>query len=170
MKFEKTEISALKSLLEKPENRNSTILEKIFDKLSNDDRVDIYIDGAADLNSNTSGIGGVFFKLEENIFSFSEFYGDLTNNEAEYYALIKSLEYAIEMNLNYIRIFADSQLVVNQINGEYKVKHENMIPLHKKAAMLLREFKSWEINHIPRELNKKADTLSKAGMMKGRKS
>ncbi|MCH7612735.1 MAG: ribonuclease HI family protein, partial [Candidatus Marinimicrobia bacterium] len=99
---------------------------------------------------------------------FYKFYGDATNNEAEYSALMRGLQIALEMNVARINIFADSLLVVNQINGEYKVKHKNMIPLHANVSGLLNEFEFWEVNYIPRDKNKVADKLSKAGMMKGR--
>ena len=58
--------------------------------------------------------------------------------------------------------------MVNQVNGEFKVKHENMIPLHAIATDLLDKFDLWTLNYIPRDDNSVADKLSKAGMMKGR--
>jgi len=170
MKLNKSEISELKDVLSKAENRSTEILEDLYSKLSLDEHVELFVDGAADLHSKTSGIGGVFYQNGEEIFTFSEFFGDATNNEAEYSALIKGIELAIEMNVAHLKIHADSQLVVNQINGEFKVKHENMIPLHKQANELLNDLESWEINYIPREQNTVADKLSKAGMMKGRNS
>ncbi|HDY76266.1 MAG TPA: reverse transcriptase-like protein [Candidatus Marinimicrobia bacterium] len=168
MKLDKNEITSLKNLLSEAENRSNETLEKLYKKMSGNTHVDLYVDGAADLHSKTSGIGGVFYSKGEEIDTFSEYFGDATNNEAEYSALIRGLQIALEMNVASINIFADSLLVVNQINGEFKVKHENMIPLHANASDLLSEFDSWEINHIPRDQNKVADKLSKAGMMKGR--
>ena len=168
MKLDKNEITSLKNLLSEAENRSDDTLEKLYHKISGNKHVDLYVDGAADLHSKTSGIGGVFYRDSDELYTFSEFYGDATNNEAEYSALIRGLQIALEMNVARINIFADSLLVVNQINGEYKVKHENMIPLHANASGLLNEFEFWEVNYIPRDKNKVADKLSKAGMMKGR--
>ncbi len=168
MKLSQSEISALKELLTKAENRSSEILVQLYTKLSMDETVDLYVDGAADRHSKTAGIGGVFYQQGNEILTFSEFYGDATNNEAEYYALIKGLGLAVDMNISQLKIFSDSQLIVKQINGEFNVKHENMIPLHTTAQSLLAKFDSWIIDHIPRERNSVADKLSKAGMLKGR--
>ena len=140
MKLNKNEITSLKYLLSEAENRSNETLEKLYQKISGNKHVDLYVDGAADLHSKTSGIGGVFYRDSAELYTFSEFYGDATNNEAEYSALIRGLQIALEMNVARINIFADSLLVVNQINGEYKVKHENMIPLHANASGLLNEF------------------------------
>ncbi len=168
MKLDKNEITSLKNLLSEAENRSDDTLEKLYGKLTDNSHVELYVDGAADLHSKTSGIGGVFYRQGEELYTFSESFGDATNNEAEYSALIRGLQIALEMNIVRLNIYADSQLVVNQINGEFKVKHKNMIPLHAKVSDLLSEFNSWEVTHIPREKNKVADKLSKAGMMKGR--
>ena len=67
-----------------------------------------------------------------------------------------------------VNIFADSQLVVRQITGEYKVKNERMKLLHKQALELLGKLEHWNIEHVLRDKNKRADTLSKSGMEKGR--
>ena len=168
MKLDKKEIKSLKNLLSQVEHRADAALERLYTKLSSDSHLELYVDGAADLHSKTSGIGGVFYCDGEEVETFAEFLGDATNNEAEYSALIRGLQIALEMNTSSIKIFADSQLVVRQINGEYKVKHKNMIPLHAKASKLLNEFNSWEMKHIPREQNTVADKLSKTGMMEGR--
>lgn len=168
MKLKGEEITALKDLLADAENRSNQTLSDLHERLSSDDHIELYVDGAADLHSKTSGIGGVFYVDGNEVESFSEFFGDATNNEAEYNALIRGLQIAEEMNVSQISIFADSQLVVNQINGEFRVKHENMIPLHALALELLDHFNSWSVSYIPREDNTVADKLSKAGMMKGR--
>jgi ribonuclease HI len=98
------------------------------------------------------------------LFSFSEFIGSATNNEAEYGALIKGLEESLKLNILNIEIFADSELIVKQINGEYKVKNERMQKLHHKAISLFSKFNSWSLTHIRREKNSAADKLSKDGM------
>ena len=109
--------------------------------------VSLFIDGAADLNTKTVGIGGVFLgENNEELSRFSEYLDDATNNEAEYSALIRGLE----LNIMDIKIYADSELVVKQVNGEYKVKHERMRPLRRKAIALLCQYSNWSVQHVPR--------------------
>jgi ribonuclease HI len=87
------------------------------------------------------------------------FIGEATNNVAEYNALVFALEKAIEMKLKEIELRTDSELVVNQILGKYRVKAEKIIPLFKKAKSLLRNFK-WEIKKVSRKEMKKVDQLA----------
>lgn len=83
-----------------------------------------------------------------------------TNNVAEYTALIKALEKAIEEQVDSIKIYGDSQLVVRQINGFYAVRSPRLFPLYEKVMELLKHFRKWKIGWIPRENNKEADNLS----------
>ena len=120
-------------------------------------------------STKTAGIGGVFLgENNEKLFRFSEYLDDATNNEAEYSALIKGLELGLEFNIREIKIYADSELVVKQVNGEYKVKHERMKPLHQKTIVLLRQYSNWSLQHVPRDDNTIADKLSKEGRRQGR--
>ncbi|GIR18823.1 MAG: hypothetical protein CM15mP33_03450 [Candidatus Neomarinimicrobiota bacterium] len=104
----------------------------------------LFTDGACEFDDEyrpiNAGIGGVIKFDEEILFSFSENVGVKTNNEAEYLALIKGLNLCIENNISNVSIFADSELVVKQINGDYKVKNERMAVLHKKTHELLSKF------------------------------
>ena len=79
----------------------------------------------------------MLFRSDEELYRFSDYLDDATNNEAEYSALIRGLEVGLELNIINLVIYADSELVVKQINGDYKVKHERMKPLHRKAIALL---------------------------------
>ncbi|HJN68255.1 MAG: ribonuclease HI family protein [Candidatus Marinimicrobia bacterium] len=144
------------------------IISSLRSKLSGTGTVELFVDGAADLHSGTAGIGGVFYRNGEELYSFSEFIGSKTNNEAEYEALIRGIKEAHNLKLLSLNIFADSQLVVRQITGEYKVKHERMKPLHKQALELLDKLENWNIEHVLRDKNTRADALSKSGMEKGR--
>ena len=144
------------------------IISSLRSKLSGTGTVELFVDGAADLHSGTAGIGGVFYRNGEELYSFSEFIGSKTNNEAEYEALIQGIKEAHKLNLLSINIFADSQLVVRQITGEYKVKNERMKLLHKQALELLDKLENWNIEHVLRDKNTRADALSKSGMEKGR--
>ena len=111
MKLTKIEIEALKNVLSKIDNFNSDVLQKLNERLNNDMKITMYIDGAADLNSKTAGIGGVIYKNNEELFTFSEYLHDSTNNEAEYTALIKGLESLIELQLLNVKIYADCHLL-----------------------------------------------------------
>ena len=83
-------------------------------------------------------------------------------------ALIRGLEIGLELNIINIQIYADSELVVKQVSGEYKVKHERMRPLHRKAIALLSQYSNWSLQHVPRDDNTIADKLSKEGRRQGR--
>ena len=92
--------------------------------------------------------------------------GDCTNNEAEYLALIRGIEMCIEHKIVHVNIFSDSELIVRQINGDYKVKNERMIKLHSKVLDLCSMLTEWSISHVMREKNMEADLLSKEGLEK----
>jgi len=129
----------------------------------------LYVDGAADLNTKTAGVGGVFYNnANEEVYSFSEYLDDATNNEAEYTALIKGIKLGLELKLLNLNIYSDSQLIVRQINGEYQVKNDRMKKLHLKVLNLLKQYNNWSINHIMRDENKIADKLSKEGRILGK--
>jgi len=137
----KEQLTALRDIIT-PDNLHSVD--------ENINAVSLFIDGAADLNTKTVGIGGVFLgENNEELSRFSEYLDDATNNEAEYSALIRGLELGLELNIMDIKIYADSELVVKQVNGEYKVKHERKIPLHRKAIALLCQYSNWSLQHVP---------------------
>ena len=122
----------------------------------------IYFDGAC-LPSNP-GIACYGFVIEiENGKKISE-YGiatpNGTNNVGEYTALVKSMEKALFIGITEVEIKGDSQLVINQMLGTYKVKAQNLIPLYQKAKELSKAFKKIEFKWIPREQNKEADKLA----------
>lgn len=169
IKLSKAELSELKKVLQSKvlnsiKNIDVKILHNISNRLNDSASIKLYVDGAADLHTKTAGIGGVFYRNGDELFSFSEFIGSATNNEAEYGALIRGLEESFKLNISNIEIFADSELVVKQINGEYKVKNERMQKLHHKAMNLFDQFNSWSLTHILRDKNSAADKLSKDGM------
>ena len=170
----KEQLTALRDIIT-PDNLQSLDenTRKVLDELINDDEninaVSLFIDGAADLHTKIAGIGGVFLgENNEELYRFSEYLDDATNNEAEYSALIRGLEIGLELNIINIKIYADSELVVKQVSGEYKVKHERMKPLHQKTIALLRQYSNWSLQHVPRDDNTIADKLSKKGMEQGR--
>jgi len=133
--------------------------------------VTIFIDGASELENSNAGIGGVFYKdqnFSSEFHSFSENIGPATNNEAEYQALIRALDISKKLNIYKINIFSDSELLVKQINLEYKVKNERLKKLHAEARGKLHN-SIWKLSHVRREKNRKADFLSKKGLEEGPK-
>jgi len=131
---------------------------------------DLYVDGAADLHTKTAGIGGVILMNGQEIISFSEPLIDKTNNEAEYMAMIKGVHVSLELNITNLNIYSDSELIVNQINGNYKVKNDRMKQLHSSVMFELNQMDHWSVTHVRREKNTRADALSKNGMQKARES
>ena len=174
MNKEKKLIKILERFRDKLSDKEIDLIDNLFESVDNakdswsnsDSAFKLFTDGASQLDKNNAGIGGLLKSGDETIFSFAQNVGDCTNNEAEYLALIAGINLCIENQISNISIFADSELVVKQINGDYKVKNERMSALHKKTHELLSKFNSWEIKHVLRELNVEADELSKQGLAK----
>lgn len=119
--------------------------------------VEIYTDGGSRGNPGPSAIGYVIQTqppVKEGLFI-----GVQTNNYAEYQALIHALKKASQLKIDQVKIKMDSELIVKQLLGQYKVKHENMKPLHAEVKKLLEQFKLWTIEHVRREQNTEADEL-----------
>jgi ribonuclease HI len=114
------------------------------------------------------GPGGAGFVLEDEsgarVRSGGRFLGCVTNNNAEYEALIWGLETALDEGVRRLRVCADSELVVKQVNGLYRVKNEGLRPLWTKARSLIGRFESVEVVHVRREQNAAADDLANQAM------
>jgi ribonuclease HI len=123
-----------------------------------------YIDGAARGNPGHAGIGIVIKKNNQIIKSISKYIGRQTNNVAEYSALLTLLDYSIDNNLSDLTVYSDSELLVKQINGQYKVKNLKLINLYNQCKLLINKLNSFSINHIKRELNEEADKLANIGI------
>ena len=122
----------------------------------------IYTDGASSGNPGDSGIGIVIYDKEDRVVGKVSFYiGVQTNNFAEYTALIRALKIAIYYKTKDLKIRTDSELLVKQIKGDYKVQSDNIKPLFEQAVKLKKKINSCRIEHIPRSLNDKADHLAK---------
>jgi ribonuclease HI len=104
---------------------------------------------------------------EEVVASVSVFLGHATNNVAEYTGLVRGLEKAKALGIQQVEVLMDSELVVRQMTGQYKVKHPGLIPLFQKARQLASSFSEFKISHIRREYNKKADALANRAMDAG---
>lgn len=125
------------------------------------DRLLVYSDGAARGNPGPAGAGAVLFAPEGHVVErLGRYLGTNTNNYAEYMGLIIGLERAHELGAREVEVFADSQLMIRQLGGTYKVKAENLKPLHREAQALLRRFDKVKLVHVPREENKDADEMS----------
>ena len=145
-----------------------TLIKMIDDSNGQDQAIKLFVDGAADLHSKTAGIGGVIYSNDKELSNFSEPLYDKTNNEAEYLSLIKGVEQLIDLKVLSVDIYADSELVVKQVLGVYKVKNERMKILNKLVLEKLKLIDQWNLVHIRREKNMRADGLSKLGMNKAK--
>lgn len=123
----------------------------------------IYSDGGARGNPGPAAAGGVIVAADGSfIEEVSDFLGIATNNVAEYQALILVLRKALDLGCEDATVKLDSELVVRQLNGEYRVKDAKMISLHAQARSLLRRFATVKVTHVRREQNKRADELVNA--------
>ena len=124
-----------------------------------------YIDGGARGNPGPAGYGA---RIEaEDGTLIEELYGALgiaTNNVAEYNGLLAALQWAVDHDERDVHIRADSELLVKQMRGEYKVKHPGLQPLAARARLLVMQLDRVRFEHVRRELNKEADRLSNIAM------
>ena len=124
-----------------------------------------YIDGGARGNPGPAGYGVSIQSSDGNV--VAELHGALgiaTNNVAEYNGLLAALRWAIDHNDGRVHIRADSELLVRQMRGEYKVRNAGLQPLYVRARLLVAELDDVRFEHVRRELNTEADRLSNLGM------
>lgn len=119
-----------------------------------------FVDGASRENPGPAGWGAYLKTSGGETIEASGFLGKTTNNVAEYSGLLGALKLALKEGADEVEVVADSLLVVNQMRGEWRVKHPNLIPLFREAKDLSRRFKRFEIRHTPREGNGEADRLA----------
>jgi ribonuclease HI len=120
----------------------------------------LYADGGSRGNPGPAASGAVLYAEDGSVLAeVGEFLGTATNNVAEWRALLAGLARARELGIDDIAIRMDSELVVRQVTGVYRVKHADLIPLHTKAKQLLREFKTTDVRHVPRKENAAADAV-----------
>lgn len=120
----------------------------------------IYIDGASRGNPGHAAAGILIMDSGNDPREIKKYLGKCTNNQAEYMALITALETFRKPQDKNLSVFTDSQLVANQINGKWKVKHPDISKLYKKAKDLIKQFHSFSIEHISRNKNSEADSLA----------
>lgn len=118
----------------------------------------MYTDGGSRGNPGDSACAFVICNLDDTVVEKSGYYmGMATNNQAEYYGMIKGLERARDLGIDKIRLFSDSQLVVNQMNGIYKVRNQELAPLHQQLKQLADSFENISFSYVPRALNATSD-------------
>lgn len=120
----------------------------------------LYADGGSRGNPGPAAYGAVLLGEDgSTLREIAAFLGTSTNNVAEWSGLIAGLEAALELDVDDIEVRLDSELVVRQLSGAYRVKQAHLIPLHAKAKALLRRFAHSHVAHVRREHNKEADAL-----------
>jgi ribonuclease HI len=127
-----------------------------------------HTDGGARGNPGPAGYGVVIQdEAGRKVATLSDYLGDQTNNFAEYQALIAALEYALERGPKALKVISDSELMVKQIKGVYKVKNPTLQDLHARAKELIAQLQWFSIGHALREHNQEADRLANEAMDKG---
>ena len=130
--------------------------------------ISAHCDGGARGNPGPSGFGALVQDAEGRVLAeLSGFLGIQTNNFAEYSGLLASLEYALANGHRRLRVVSDSELMVKQIKGQYKVKSPGLLPLYQEAKKRIARLEAFEIVHALRHKNKDADRLANAAMDRG---
>lgn len=121
----------------------------------------VYTDGASLGNPGPAAIGAVIQDGQGRVISrISRRIGHATNNQAEYRAIIAALEEVSRLGAEEVDIKSDSELVVKQLNGRYRVKKATLRPLYQEVVQLIGPLAAFSITHIPREQNREADGLA----------
>ena len=129
----------------------------------------LYVDGAASGNPGPAGAAAVLKDAEgETLLEKAKAFGPATNNVAEYQGLLIGLELAAQLKPDLLTIRSDSELMVRQVAGQYKVRAPHLKPLLRQVKRLLAPFSTVEIEHIPRACNAEADKLARKALEKSR--
>ncbi len=129
----------------------------------------VHVDGGARGNPGPAAAACVISTPEGEILGeHSELLGEVTNNVAEYRALLLGLRWARELGVSEVEVVNDSELIAKQINGQYKVKHAAMRPLYLDALATLRGFDRWSVRTVGRAQNAEADALVNAALDQAR--
>lgn len=125
----------------------------------------LFTDGASRGNPGQAGAGAVLLSPDgEEVVALSVYLGTCTNNVAEYRALLLGLDEALRRGCGELAISLDSELIVRQIQGRYKVKNETLLPLFGQVQQRLSRLGKWSITHVPRAQNSRADQLANRGI------
>jgi len=151
------------------DRRMSELIEKVYSQNLPEKTVEnnttaltevkLYTDGGSRGNPGPSASGFVIYDMEDNeLFRGGEYVGITTNNQAEYRAVLLALEKARELGARKVSGFMDSLLVVNQMNGIFKIRNRDLWPINDSIHKLVEQFEKVTFTHVPRELNKVADS------------
>jgi ribonuclease HI len=132
--------------------------------MSENNELTIYTDGGSRGNPGPAAYAYVIQRPGLSDIEEKAYLGRTTNNIAEYTGLVKALEHARHLGAQRLTVFSDSELMVKQLNGEYRVKNEGLRPLYEQAVALRRDFASVSIQHVRRAHNKHADRLCNEAM------
>lgn len=142
-----------------PFDNAKNFLDQITAEAAVPDSVQLYADGGSRGNPGPSALGFVILDSEGKILhQDNKYLGITTNNQAEYHAVIAGMEWCLKKNIRELKVFLDSMLVVNQLKGQFKVKNRDLWSLYESAKELSAKFRRVTFTHVPRELNKLADT------------
>jgi len=158
--------------LDKNDKKKNKDQSTLFDKPSAppSEGITAFIDGGARGNPGPAGYGvQVKDQAGKTIAEFSEFLGHRTNNFAEYSGLLAALRWALDHGHRAVNVVSDSELLVKQMNGIYKVKSPDLRPLYEEARTLSRRLEHFRIRHVLRGENKHADRLANEAMDRGQK-
>ena len=122
----------------------------------------LYCDGASRGNPGQASIGFAIFDADgQEIFGMGRYLGDqITNNVAEYESLLQGMKQAAELGVRRLQVRMDSQLAVRQVQGTYRVRNAGLQPLFQSVRRCVGLFESFEIDHVPRDQNSRADALA----------
>ncbi len=144
--------------IEKTEREEAERMTRAAQKATNPDEIVFAFDGGSRGNPGPAvGVGMALDAGGTPLVERSRYFPEATNNVAEYHGLLAAIDLAKELKVRKLRLQGDSELIVKQLTGEYKVKHKNIIPLFVAALQKLRQFESWEIRHVRREQNQQPD-------------
>ena len=169
MQIDNNHIKAIEKTIPKKEQKAfvDQAIEKALEeyKIAHSEAIEVFIDGGARGNPGPAGGGFAVYRGGKMILKGSEYFGEKTNNQAEYLALRLALREVYDQFADAkIHCFMDSQLAVEQMKGNYKVKSENIRPLYTEVSRIADQFKHFQIEHVRREQNKMADQLANEAM------
>lgn len=125
----------------------------------------LFCDGASRGNPGPAGAGAALFNPRGEVAAkLARYLGETTNNVAEYQALILGLQEAARLGARQLQVLADSELLVRQLNGQYRVKAPHLLPLWRLAKTELQKFEACTVSHVPRAENRLADELANQGI------
>ncbi|MEM1444491.1 MAG: ribonuclease HI family protein [Planctomycetota bacterium] len=130
----------------------------------NPKQLTVHIDGGARGNPGPAGVGVIVSADDVAVIERGFYLGETTNNVAEYTGLIRGIELAKTLNPDAVVFVSDSQLMVNQVHGRWKIKADHLRELCQEARAGLAGLPRWDLTHVKRELNKRADALANMAM------